>query len=342
MKSDDDCIERTMAMISDDESSSSTRSPVDIKGSKIINKMMKKLSVTNNLDDSSSTNRRTSTTTTASASGSGSTSIIENRMEHIKDILKGNILKPMIDFDNSDTENFTNKIHYHDDDDKCNDVRCLIGKKFLNMKYVFNQMNVKLIYIKSGTTGHTFKATSKSGNSDTVFAFKVVAYPKKEYYGDMYDAQRPENAELMMIKLLSYFVVTKMTPHIVLPIGTFNTSITPFLNLPKSRIDSNPKKYNRFEKFVKKCKNNEFENYVSVLISEWADGGDLLEYIRSSCTKSLLSNGELSFFKYFQYWPLFRENIPHLGIMILRLIIYCYKKQLIMQEKIVINIPSIR
>ena len=63
------------------------------------------------------------------------------------------------------------------------------------------------------------------------YAVKVVAYPKKEKYGDLNDVRRPENAELMMIRLLSYFVVKKQTPHIVLPIGTFYTSIKPFINL---------------------------------------------------------------------------------------------------------------
>ena len=41
----------------------------------------------------------------------------------------------------------------------------------------------------------------------------------------MFNVKRPENAELLMLRLLSQFVKNKQTPHIVLPITTFNTSI---------------------------------------------------------------------------------------------------------------------
>ena len=47
------------------------------------------------------------------------------------------------------------------------------------------------------------------------YAVKIVAYPKKERYGDVYNSIRPENTELVMIKLLSNFVTKKQTPHIV-------------------------------------------------------------------------------------------------------------------------------
>ena len=80
-------------------------------------------------------------------------------------------------------------------------------------------------------------------NDSYNYAVKVVAYPKKENYGDMYNIKRPENTELLMIRLLSYFVINKQTPHIVLPITTFNTSIKPFLNLTKSNIVNNKKFY---------------------------------------------------------------------------------------------------
>jgi serine/threonine protein kinase len=81
-----------------------------------------------------------------------------------------------------------------------------------------------------------------------------------------------------MIKLLSYFVINKQTPHIVLPITTFNTSIKPFLNLTKSNIVNNKK----FEQFVEKYEKGEYYQNVSILVSEWANGGDLLDYLRSN------------------------------------------------------------
>jgi hypothetical protein len=51
----------------------------------------------------------------------------------------------------------------------------------------------------------------------------------------------------MMIRLLSYFVIKKQTPHIVLPIGTFYTNIDPFVNLIEGNyIDNDNKRYHEF------------------------------------------------------------------------------------------------
>lgn len=141
---------------------------------------------------------------------------------------------------------------------------------------VINQIGGKLVYVKSGTTGHTFRGFNPNEPNEPNFAVKIVAYPKRENYGDLNDIRRPENAELMMLKVLSYFVINNQTPHLVLPIGTFNTSIRPFLSLGKNGIVDNKK----YCQFIKRYKKGDLHNEVSVLISEWADGGDLLEYIR--------------------------------------------------------------
>jgi len=94
----------------------------------------------------------------------------------------------------------------------------------------------------------------------------------------MYTINRPENAELLMIQLLSQFVKTKQTPHVVLPITTFNTTIKTFINLAKDDIVDN-KKYNQF---IKKYRKGEYYSHVSILISEWANNGDLLDYLRKN------------------------------------------------------------
>ena len=97
------------------------------------------------------------------------------------------------------------------------------------------QIGGRLKYIKSGTTGHTFKGLSNNNDVKDNYAVKIVAYPKKANYGNVYDIRRPENAEIMMLRTLSYFVIKKQTPHIVLPVGTFNTSIKPFLTLSEKQ-----------------------------------------------------------------------------------------------------------
>tara|TARA_B100000902_G_scaffold389200_1_gene435971 strand:+ start:4225 stop:5391 length:1167 start_codon:yes stop_codon:yes gene_type:complete len=193
-----------------------------------------------------------------------------DRTNKIKTILQGNNLKSLIDLESNETEAFINTKQEKD-------IRNVLDKKILDFGDVINQIGGKLVYVKSGTTGHTFRGFNPNEPTEPNFAVKIVAYPKRENYGDLNDIRRPENAELMMLKVLSYFVINNQTPHLVLPIGTFNTSIRPFLSLGKNGIVEN-KKYGQF---IKRYKKGDLHNEVSVLISEWADGGDLLEYIRS-------------------------------------------------------------
>ena len=196
------------------------------------------------------------------------------RVGYIKDLLKDNDLKLLIDFDNNETESFLNTYNQRD-------IRYVLNKKTFDFSKIMTQIGGRLKYIKSGTTGHTFKGLSNNSDVKDNYAVKIVAYPKKANYGNVYDIRRPENAEIMMLRTLSYFVIKKQTPHIVLPVGTFNTSIKPFLTLSEKQY-VNSKKY---DEFLKKYKKGDYHSNVSVLISEWANGGDLLEYIRKNYKK---------------------------------------------------------
>jgi serine/threonine protein kinase len=197
---------------------------------------------------------------------------ISERLDTIQSMKGGDNIELIIDFKNS-TESF----EYPTNTD---DIRELLPKKYIDFGKAITELGGKLLYIKSGSTGHTFKGVHPPPNDESKqsYAVKIVAYPKKENYGDMYNIKRPENTELLMIRLLSYFVINKQTPHIVLPITTFNTSIKPFLNLTKSNIVNNKK----FEQFVEKYEKGEYYQNVSILVSEWANGGDLLDYLRKN------------------------------------------------------------
>ena len=59
---------------------------------------------------------------------------------------------------------------------------------------------------------------------------------------------------------------------------TFNAYIDPFINLKTNKFISNKK----YDAFIDKYNKNEFHNTVSILLSEWANGGDLLEYMRNN------------------------------------------------------------
>lgn len=264
---------------------------------------------------------------------------IQFRIDFIKTILNGKKLEPMIEFDPHDTDDIINQepnavvagspqvagAHNHAhgvNHDNCRDIRCILNKKMYDFYNVINQIGGKLIYIKSGTTGHTFKgivspdpvkdATSAEPNPNVVnYAVKVVAYPKKEKYGDLNDIRRPENAELLMIRVLSNFVINKQTPHIVLPIGTFNTNIETFVKLTKDKIINNKK----YDMFVKRYKKGDYYDKVSVLISEWANNGDLLDYLKKNYTKFTLDDWKVLFFQVLSVlavihkkYPAFRHN----------------------------------
>jgi serine/threonine protein kinase len=196
--------------------------------------------------------------------------LIPERLTNIENMLNNTKIDLIVDFKNVLEINFN-----------CDttDIRELMPKKYLDFNTAINQIGGKLLYFKSGSTGHTFKGVFPSEEtSKNPYAVKVVAYPKKENYGDMYNIKRPENAEIIMIRLLSMFVINRETPHIILPITTFNTSIKPFLSLKKNDIVNNK----RYDQFLKRYKNGEYYGNVSVLISEWANAGDFLDYLKKN------------------------------------------------------------
>jgi serine/threonine protein kinase len=236
--------------------------------------------------------------------------LIPDRIEDINNLLKDKSVESLINFkSSSDESNETSAT-------KSEDIRELMPKKYIDFGIAISQLGGKLLYIKSGSTGHTFKGiypplSSGEADSRKPYAVKIVAYPKKENYGDMYNPKRPENTELLMIRLLSNLVITKQTPHIVLPITTFNTSIKPFLSLTKSNIVNNKK----FEQFVEKYEKGEYYQNVSILVSEWANGGDLLDYLRKNYKIMKVKHWQAIFFQILSVlsiihakYPSFRHN----------------------------------
>jgi len=251
---------------------------------------------------------------------------IPSRIQTIKGLLDGKNLDLMVNFDNTETENFIYPSGYKDSDSgdssrdssldtvRSTDSRYILNKKMHDFRNIIKQIGGKLCYIKSGTSGHTFKGIINNEDGTKInYAVKVVAYKKREKYGGINDIARPENAELMMIKLLSYFVVKGYTPHIVLPIGTFNTNINNFINLvDDGYVKKESKKY---QDFLENYKKNYYHDQVSILISEWANRGDLLDFIRNNYREITLTVWKVFFFQILsvlaviQYkYPTFRHN----------------------------------
>ena len=231
--------------------------------------------------------------------------LIPERLETIKK-MTNNGIDSIIDFDNSNKLENTNL---------SDDIRDLLPKRYMDLEVAINCLGGKLSYIKSGSTGHTFKGVHllNSNENDPIedpnkepYAIKIVAYPRKENYGDMYNIKRPENTELLMIKLLSEFVINNQTPHIVLPITTFNTSIKPFLNLTKANIVNNYK----FDQFVKKYENGDYYQNVSILVSEWANGGDLLDYFKKNYKNMKLKEWKTLIFQILSVFAIIHAKYP--------------------------------
>ena len=223
---------------------------------------------------------------------------IPYRLKFINDLLAGKLVTTMID---------TSKDKWQDDlTQNVNDIRKVLPKQYHDFNKVINQIGGKLLYIKSGSTGHTFKGLYPKDNTKPNYAVKIVAYPKKEHYGDLYDITRPENAELIMLRILSPFVTKNQTPHIVLPMCTFNTTIKTFVSLPKNDIVKNKK----FDLFVKRYKKNEYYQNVSVLISEWANSGDLLDYLRKNYQYFTLLDWKVIFFQLISVLTVILEKYP--------------------------------
>jgi hypothetical protein len=123
---------------------------------------------------------------------------INYRKNFIINLLKGKKINPLIDFENCNTEALENS-------KKDTDVREVLNKMYVDFYKFIHSVKSKLTYIKSGSTGHTFKATSINNDNEFNYAIKVVAM--NGTYGDVNNIKRPENAELMMLRVLSYFVI---------------------------------------------------------------------------------------------------------------------------------------
>lgn len=211
-----------------------------------------------------------------------------NRIEFIRLLLEDTELESMFDLDYVVPNNYF---------DNVTSIRQVFNKKTLDFSSTIRSLGKFLLYIKSGSTGHTFKGMSIPDPSrpelELNYAVKIVAYPKDANYGGINDPKRPENAELLILKVLSYFVVKRHTPHIVLPITTFNSDIETFINLGKAKMVKSKK----YDKFIKKKEKGIFNNEVSVLISEWANGGDLLEYLNNNFADLSVKQWKVIFFQ---------------------------------------------
>ena len=110
---------------------------------------------------------------------------ISNRIDFIHNLLKDKKLDPLIDVKVPSLE-ISGGSETTKKEQQSKDMRTLLHKKAFDFNQIINDIGGKLQYVKSGTTGHTFKGISYSDKSKTInYGVKIVAYSKKDSYGDV-------------------------------------------------------------------------------------------------------------------------------------------------------------
>lgn len=192
------------------------------------------------------------------------------RMAKIEKLQRNCSIKPIFDINDTATENFVEESVSKNSKWSTLEIDFDAAMKSLGIS--------DLVFIKSGGLGHTLKGT---GRDNIPCAIKIVPYSKLKQYGTPDDLNRPENAEIRMIKRLSQLVINGQTSHIVLPLYTFRSSITYFTKLMESGlIDKDKHNATAYTNFLENYQKGKFHNKVSILISEWANKGDLLDFLK--------------------------------------------------------------
>lgn len=242
-------------------------------------------------------------------------SLIDNKKEYkkLREIFTIQEEDNLIDLDNTQTEYFFPK------DNDSNDIRLKLPKTNINIWKYLNNKNAVLRYITSGSTGHFFKgivfdkdtnnlSNKKSNDKDVIceFGLKVTAYAKNEKYGSIYNPNRPENTELLMLKALSYFIIHNETENLILPIQTFYDNINSFLKIDKLITD----RKDRYHKFIENYNNGRYENTVSILISQYAKYGDFLNFIKNNYKDFDTTTWKIFFFQIISVLAVIQSKYP--------------------------------
>ena len=219
------------------------------------------------------------------------------------------------------------------------------GKRnHIELNNFLSETNSKIMYIKSGSTGHAFKGMIYSGGKRINYGIKVTAYPRKKKYGYITNLNRPENVDVVILEILSE--LSDLTPHLMTPYGSFFSDIKPFTDLQI-------KKNKKFDEFKENYQNNVYHNKVSILLSEWAYRGDLHEYMKETIVKNKTLDPRFFKVVLFQLiytlavihkkYPSFRHNDLKLNNILVQKSVGKKKKrmQYTFDESLVFEVPDI-
>ena len=189
------------------------------------------------------------------------------------------------------------------------------NNKQMDIKRFLSAIDMKLLYYKSGTYGHIFKALDANG--DVKFVIKMMPYVKDNEYGSIRNLSRSENVEHLMSKLLNTICISQQ--HIIKYYTTFQTNIEVFTDTIARLVNTDNELgydgYDKYKNFCQRYADNEFENVVSVTIYEWCDGDNFLDYVRKNYKNMTLKQWTVIFFQLLftlatiqLKYPAFRHN----------------------------------
>lgn len=198
-----------------------------------------------------------------------------------------------------------------------NNICNVIDKKDIDIITFLIQIKAKIKYISSGTTGHFFQGAIYQYYKNNMrkrvcsFALKISAYLKNPKYKSIYEISRPENTEINMLNILSKLIIENKTKHLILPIKTYYTDIMPFVKMYKDNIIKRENDKNgKYKEFVEKYDNGLIENTVSVLICEFANGGDFLKFLRVNSAKLTSVHWRVFMFQLLSVLAVIQEKYP--------------------------------
>lgn len=186
-------------------------------------------------------------------------------IEKVQNVIKNNVLK------NDDKDKSIFKIYF------------IKGEK------LFDGLNINLEYVSSGATGHIFKAKfnhylDKEYKKEKYLAIKFVPYTNE--YEDIHDKNRPENIDFRICFALSEYVKGNTCPHFIIPI--FRCLIDIEYLIKRLLLEKKKKKLSKdhpIVEFLKRYSKHELTKYVSTLIYEWCDSGNLYSYMKNNFSK---------------------------------------------------------
>jgi serine/threonine protein kinase len=207
-------------------------------------------------------------------------------------------------------ENDTKKIFFERSMDDiiaiCNSMNT---NGYVDIKKFFSKIQMKIKIYSGGSSNYNFKVIDQ--NRNIKFVIRMAPYAKNSDLTNM----SVLNVESQIAMLLNEFCTNNQTPHIITYFTMFHTNIEHFVRIPDKILKGYCKKIKNYGQFISQYKRNEFENNVSVIIYEWCDGGNLLDYIRTHY-KNLTLNWWINIFFQLLFtlaiihtkYPAFRHN----------------------------------